>query len=296
MENRHLSTFVAVARCSSFTRAAAELSYAQSTVTAHVKALERSLGVALFERLSDGVRLTSGGERLLPYAVGILDLHADARAAVAEVGAAPEGSLVVGTMESVTSYRLMPLIEHMHLRFPRVRLAMRPGVCERTYEAIRDGSYDCGFVIDDAAERSGLESVTLCAEPLSLVAAPGHRLVEAGEVTVAELRKERVLGTEPGCAYRDLFESVLTGQDVEPFPILEVGPTDTIKRGVAEGLGISLLPTVVVREELRSGRLVELPWSVEGRLHTRLLWRRGGERPALRALIETATRSVAEGG
>ena len=68
MEHRQLKTFRTVARTLSFTRAAAELGYVQSNVTAQVKALERDLGVPLFDRLGRTVVLTDAGRTLLRYA------------------------------------------------------------------------------------------------------------------------------------------------------------------------------------------------------------------------------------
>lgn len=293
MDNRHLESFVAVARRLSFTQAANDLSYAQSTVTGHVRMLERSLGVTLFERLPGKIRLTSAGERLLPYAENIMDL---ATAARSEIGgeADPSGNLSVGTMESITAYRLLPLIEHMHLRFPQVHLTLRPSICAETCEAIRACTYDCGFVIDSTTEFTGVESTVLCVEPLTLVAAPDHRLVGDDKIDISALRAERIIGTEPGCAYRDLFESLLAQDDVEPFPIVEIGTTDVIKRGVAEGMGIALLPTVAVSQELRAGTLAGLEWTPPFRLYTQLVRRPGRPNPALQTLVDTARQLIAE--
>ena len=74
MELRHLTTFRAVAKSLSFTRAAAELGYVQSALTAHVKALEAELGVRLFDRLGRRIVLTNAGVSLLGYAENILEL------------------------------------------------------------------------------------------------------------------------------------------------------------------------------------------------------------------------------
>lgn len=99
MELRLLVTFEKVATVLSFTRAATELAYAQSSVTSQIRALESSLGTELFDRLGSRIRLTEAGERLLPYARQIIELTDEARAAV--VGAEePSGTLTIGTMES----------------------------------------------------------------------------------------------------------------------------------------------------------------------------------------------------
>ena len=111
MEHRQLRTFRAVARELSFTRAAEELGYVQSSVTAQVKALEAELGVPLFDRLGRRVVLTDAGRALQGYAGMILDLHEEARAAVAgEHDGAPTGSLTVSAPETLCTYRLPRLL------------------------------------------------------------------------------------------------------------------------------------------------------------------------------------------
>ncbi|MFC9927069.1 LysR family transcriptional regulator [Streptomyces sp. NPDC127190] len=291
MELRLLVTFEKVATVLSFTRAAAELSYAQSSVTSQVRALESSLGVELFDRLGGRIRLTEAGERLLPYARRIIELAAEARAAVAEPEE-PEGTLTVGTMESLTSYRLPPLLEYFHHRHPRVRLALRTTIGDETRQALRQGTYDVGFLMEEETVHPGLEALVLTEETLALVAAPGH--ARAGSsVTTAELAGERLLATEPGCAYRDLFERELAA--VGPVEFMEFGTIEATKRAVATGLGIALLPEVTVAAELAGGSLVRLGWEPPFTLRTQLAWRAGKRLPAhARLFVERARALLAE--
>jgi DNA-binding transcriptional LysR family regulator len=293
MELRLLVTFEKVATALSFTRAAAELSYAQSSVTGQIRALESSLGVELFDRLGSRIRLTEAGERLLPYARRIIELADEARAAVAEPEE-PSGTLTVGTMESLTSYRLPPLLEYFHHRHPRVRLALRTTIGDETRQALRQGAYDVGFLMEERTEHPGLETVVLTVEPLALVAAPGHPLTGAA-VATADLVGRPLLATEPGCAYRDLFERELTALGAVDF--LEFGTIEATKRAAAAGLGIALLPEVTVAAELAQARLVRLDWEPPFTLRTQLAWRAGKRLPAhARLFVEQARRLVAEQG
>ncbi|MFI1768705.1 LysR family transcriptional regulator [Streptomyces sp. NPDC020800] len=291
MELRLLVTFEKVATVLSFTRAAAELSYAQSSVTSQIRALESSLGVELFDRLGSRIRLTRAGERLLPYARQIIELAEEARAAVTGTEE-PSGTLTVGTMESLTSYRLPPLLEYVHHRHPKVRLALRTTIGDETRQALRQGTYDVGFLMEEETEHPGLQSVVLAVEPLALVAAPGHALA-AGPVATADLTGQSLLATEPGCAYRDLFERELTA--LKPVEFMEFGTIEATKRAAAAGLGIALLPEVTVAAELAAGSLVRLAWEPPFTLRTQLAWRAGKRLPAHALLfVEQARRLVAE--
>jgi DNA-binding transcriptional LysR family regulator len=291
VELRLLATFEKVASVLSFTRAAAELSYAQSSVTGQIRALEDSLGVQLFDRLGGRIRLTDAGERLLPYARQMRELAEEARSAVADAEE-PSGTLAIGTMESLTSYRLPPLLELFHHRYPRVRLSLRPTLGDETRQALRQGTYDLGFLMEAETEHAGLEAEVLTEEPLALVAAPGHALAGA-PVTTADLVRQPLLATEPGCAYRDLFERELTA--LAPVEFLEFGTIEATKRAAAAGLGIALLPEVTVAAELAEGSVVRLAWEPPFTLRTQLAWRAGKRLPAHgRLFLEQVRRLVAE--
>ncbi|MET9953607.1 LysR family transcriptional regulator [Streptomyces sp. NPDC006339] len=291
MELRLLVTFEKVATVLSFTRAASELRYAQSSVTGQIRSLESTLGTELFERLGSRIRLTEAGERLLPYARQIIALAEEARAAVAGDGE-PAGPIAVGTMESLTSYRLPPLLELFHHRYPGVRLALRPTLGDATRQALRAGTYDLGFLMERETEHEGLESEVLTEEPLVLVAGPRHPLTGRTGLTAGDVAGSGLVGTEPGCAYRDLFEA-----ELKPYgPVFtEYGTIEASKRGVAAGLGIALLPRIAVREELASGALVALDWEPSFRLFTQIAWRRGKRLPEhVRLFVEQARRLVQE--
>ncbi|MGW7409331.1 LysR family transcriptional regulator [Streptomyces sp. NPDC054833] len=293
MELRLLVTFEKVATVLSFTGAAAELKYAQSSVTAQIRALESDLGAELFDRLGSRIRLTEAGERLLPYARRMIELAEEARTAVADADE-PAGTLAIGTMESLTSYRLPPLLELFHHRYPGVRLSLRTTIGDETRQALRQGTYDLGFLMEEQTEHAGLEGVVLAEEPLVLVAAPGHPL--AGKpVATADLVRQPLLATEPGCAYRDLFERELTA--LAPVDFMEFGTIEATKRAAAAGLGSALLPEVTVAAELSEGSLVRLAWEPSFTLRTQLAWRAGKRLPAhARLFVERARQLVVEQG
>ncbi|TGB07475.1 LysR family transcriptional regulator [Streptomyces sp. MZ04] len=311
MELRLLITFEKVATVLSFTQAAAELKYAQSSVTSQIRSLESSLGAELFDRLGSRIRLTAAGERLLPYARQIIELADEARAAVVDAGE-PSGAIAVGTMESLTSYRLPPLLELFHHRYPKVQLSLRPTLGDETRQALRQGTYDVGFLMERETEHQGLETEVLAEEPLVLVCSPTHPLAVhgagshgagshgagshgAGSLATGDLAAVQLVGTEPGCPYRDLFEDELRERNGAPPPFMEFGTIEATKRGVAGGLGVALLPRMAVRDELASGVLVALPWEPPFVLHTQLAWRTGKRLPAhVRLFIEQTVRLVRE--
>src|ERR1700743_2802233 len=123
LDLRQIRTFTEVARTRSFTKAAAQLYYAQSSVTAQVHALEQDLGSPLFNRLGRQVELTEAGRRFLSYAEKLICLAEAARMAVQQNGEIA-GPLVVSASESLLTYRLPELLRTFQSTYPDVQLML----------------------------------------------------------------------------------------------------------------------------------------------------------------------------
>ena len=271
MDMRQIRTFHKAATLLSFSRTAAELNYAQSSVTGQIKGLENALGVALFERLAGRrVRLTPAGLRLLPYAERLLLLADEARSAT--LGSAePSGRLVIGTMESIATYRMPPLLELFHHRCPQLELVLRPGSGAEILDGLRQGALDLVLLIDTDIRHPGLESTVFGPEPLVAVVAPDHALAGRRSVTGARLRDVPILAPESGRGYRRLLQRELPGHTA---PILESGTVESTKRWAAAGLGVGLLPEVAVADDIAAGALVALDWHPPSAVYTQLVRRR----------------------
>ncbi len=173
-----------------------------------------------------------------------------------------------------------------------MRLALRTTIGDETRQALRQGTYDVGLLMEEETEHPGLQSTVLAVEPLALVAAPGHAL-GGRPLATADLTGQSLLATEPGCAYRDLFERELTV--LKPVEFTEFGTIEATKRAAAAGLGIALLPEVTVAAELAAGSLARLAWEPPFTLRTQLAWRSGKRLAAhARLFVEQARRLVAE--
>jgi DNA-binding transcriptional LysR family regulator len=259
-----------------------------------VKALEAELNVALFERIGRNVRLTNAGRQLLPYADRVLDMVDEARRMVTENDELA-GTVNIGTIESITTYRLPALLELFYHRYPKVQLSLRTAPCLETSQALEAGTLDVGFLMEEKADHEGLETIMLCQEELIVVAARDHPLVRAGSVTAGDLRTSDVLAVETGCAYRDLFEFELGRAAAAPPSVLELGTIEAIKRTVKSGMGISLLPEITVRDELETGELAVVPWKVPFQVSTQVAWHRDKWMSReLKTLIDEAVRTVGE--
>jgi DNA-binding transcriptional LysR family regulator len=257
MEIRQLSTFRTVAELGNFTRAAERLGYVQSNVTAHVQALERELGVVLFDRLGRQVRLTLAGRRLLDYAGRILALADEASNAVNDTGA---GEVRISAPDTLCAHRLPALLRLVRSELPLVRVFFRPVSAATLRQQVWEGELDVAFTLEPSHPTTGLHVEALAHEAILLVASPEHALVGAAAVAPADLIGAPVLLTEAGCAYRVSFEQALAAAGVTLRETLEFSSVEAIKQCVIAGMGVAVLPAVTVARELSQGELAALNW------------------------------------
>lgn len=262
MELRQLDIFRILARELNFTRAAHRANCVQSNVSVQIRALEDELGVPLFERLGQQVRLTVHGQRLLPYAERILRLVEEA-GVVAAGSEKPAGTLIVGSPESVLTYRLPRILHAFRAEFPDVDLVFRAVSSAELVPQLERAELDLGLVIDDGLDDSRFKVEALCPEPLSLLANSRHPLFVPSAISPEDLRDQPFLLTDPGCAYRSKLERALGKANVKPKTVMEFTSVETIKQCAALGMGIACLPTIVAESEIATGKLVALRWSGE---------------------------------
>ncbi|MEC0265590.1 LysR family transcriptional regulator [Paenibacillus anseongense] len=260
MDLTYFRTFREVARRKSFTKAAEELGYAQSSITMQIQKLEREYGVPLFERFGRQLRLTSPGESLLKLAVQMLDLYDQSKEMVASQ---VTGTLTIGTINSLAAYYLPPYLQALKQLYPGLNIQLYPDSEASLMTKVREGDYDLGLLLDRYPAEPLLTCTKIKEEPLLLVAPLTHPLTQIDRIELSDLQQTEFIVTEESCIYRGMFEKLLKDHAI-PLQIgFELGNLEAIKQCVMNGLGIALLPRIVVQSELEQKRLVSLPFSHE---------------------------------
>ena len=252
MEIRHLRYFVAVAYKRHFTHAAESLLIAQPALSQQIQALERELGVTLFERTSRQVRLTPAGEALLVHAEGIL---AEAEQAYVEMQAfagVTRGRVKLGLLQSLGAYRLSSLLARFHAQHQEIEMVLHEDVTEQLIEKVKVGQLDVALihVIDDIfplnIPDSQMITESIAKEQVLLVVAPNHPLAHQPHVSAKELEHEPFILFKPGSGLRQVMVHLSLIGDFTPHILFESGDIGTVRALTAEGLGMSVLPQSVV--------------------------------------------------
>lgn len=259
MEIRQLRTFMSIVTLGSFSEAARQLGYTQSSVTSHIQLLEKEMGVALFERLGHTLMLTTAGEELYGYAEKITRLDDETHAAL-QHQVEPEGILRLGMSESITSYHLESLLTEYATLYPKVELRVTLGTGGYFQELLRKNLMDIACCLEESIEEKDLTVQKLWPEPIVLVVSPTHPLASKEAVSEEMLAGETIIVTELNSKYPALLEEELERINVEPMRLLEIGQIHTAKAFAKRGLGIAVLPQAAAKEELENGKLKRLNW------------------------------------
>ena len=240
-----LRSFVAVAQFRQFRKAADEVGLSQPALSAHVRDLERQLGVSLLSRTTRSVRLTTEGELFLHRLQKVLDDLDGAVLDLRDRAALSRGRVIVAATPSAASGLLPRAIARFQARYPGVQIQLvedgSPGVAHR----VETGEADLG-VGPLSGQRSELSFSVLCRDRFVGIVAEGHALAGRSRVRLRELVEYPLLVTHRETSIRTSVEAALREGGLEFQTQHRVEQHQTIVAMVAAGLGVALLPSLAL--------------------------------------------------
>lgn len=266
MEIRHFLSFKTIVDQGSFVRAAKVLNYAQSSITSHIQAIEDYYGQPVFDRIGKKVVINSFGSLVYQHAVSLLASYDDICKLKNELSE-PSGTLCIGAPESTLIYRLSPILRQYKSMYPKVEVIMQNSICHHMRKTLKNGQLDLAILLENEVSDPDLIFKPLFEEPMSTVMPkeyPADELVETG--------RHAVLYTEQGCSYRTLFQGILAERGIKTDNIIETASVEVIKQYVLCDIGISFLPDIVVKKEIESGNIKNIPWSSDDPIMVRIAY------------------------
>jgi DNA-binding transcriptional LysR family regulator len=260
MELHQLRYFVAVAEERHFTKAARGLRVAQPSVSRAIRVLEEELGTPLFHRMKGNVALTPAGLVLLPWARRVLGDVDGATGEVRELADLRRGRLAVGATPSLTTTLLPPALAKFHAAYPGIELVVHEAGSRDLVAELEQGALDVALVImplrpaDDT-----LETSPLLREELVVAVAHGHPFASRKTVPIAELKAQPLVMFRDGYDLRASTITACRRAGFEPTFALEGGEMDGVLRFTAAGLGVAVVPSLVIDPAgpLKAVRLAE---------------------------------------
>ena len=293
-----LRYIVAVARERHFGRAAAACFVSQPTLSVAIKKLEDELGVALFERGKNDIKVTPVGERIVAQAKRVLDEVEDVKRIAKQEQDQLDGPLRLGAIYTVAPYLLPQLIPVLHKQAPKMPLVIEENYTARLQEQLIQGDLDVIIISLPFAE-PGITVRALYDEPFMAVLPASHPWRERAAIGVKELTDEPVLMLGSGHCFREQVLSVCpdcrrrAAAEDHLGRALEGGSLETIRHMVASGLGITVMPCTATGADKYAQRLLVLKRfkSPVPKRRVALAWRNGFYRPDAVVALAKAIRA-----
>ncbi|RJE85111.1 LysR family transcriptional regulator [Paenibacillus sp. 1011MAR3C5] len=246
MDIRQFQTFKSAADLGSFTKAAQALQYSQATITSHIQQLEGEIGYPLFDRLGKRIALTVAGKELYPYVMELLTAYAKIKH-ISEDNHTVRGELRVGASETMTVYKLGPVLSQFKRHYPDVTLSLINDNCMPLREMLHTGELDVAITLEPIVEDPQLIAIPFLETPLVFVGG-----IHLATRSIVELMDECIIFSEKNCSLRRAFESYMEGKAWALSSHMEFTSMEAMKQCIVSGLGISLMPHMSVEGLLRS--------------------------------------------
>jgi len=257
MNLHHLLVFHTIAETGSITASSKALHISQPALSRELRELEERFGLALFERLPRGMRLTGAGEVLAEYANRLFEIARTADLAMKELASAQIGHLSIAASNTIGTYVLPRVLARFRNDNPGVLVSLFVGNTAQVSQAVADMRFSLGF-IEGPLHIPGLSSVKFRDDELLPVVAAWHRLADVATLRPHDLDHEPLLMREVGSGTRELIADILEKLDVKQGSIMEFGNTEAIKQAAIHGGGVAWLPAISIVDELSNDVLIPL--------------------------------------
>ena len=261
MNLHQLRIFATVAQQHSYSRAAELLILSQPGVSLQVRALERAIGMPLFEKSGRQLRLTEAGQQLYDYSERIFTLLDETQLVLEELSGARRGTVKIAASTTAGIYIVPRALGGFHQQNPGVKLTLDVVNRFTVAERLLHDEVDLAVMglIEDTHD---LEVEQFVKNELVVIAAPGHPLAQRTQIPLDALASETMLLREAGSGTRTDVERIFAGRQAPLRVGMELRSSGAIKQAASVNLGIAVMPLHAIELELLAGRLVTL--DVEG--------------------------------
>ena len=257
MELNQLETFLAVAEEHSFSRAAIRMHRTQPAISQVIRKLEEAVGERLFDRAARDGALTAAGLLLRDYALRLLSLRREASSALGELKSLERGRLQLAANEYTCIY-LLQAIHRFRREFPHITVTVHRMLASHIPEELIQRTFELGM-ISYHPDPARFRSIAVYADSLAFIVSPSHALAGAKRVSITDLGEELFVAHNVASPLRhrviEAFQKYRTPLNMG----IELPTIEAIKRFVAMGNGVALVPNLTVARELEAGDLVRVP-------------------------------------
>ncbi|GKT08920.1 selenium metabolism-associated LysR family transcriptional regulator [Desulforhabdus sp. TSK] len=261
MDIHRLEVFCKVLELQSFTKAADAVCLTQPTVSEHIRALEETVGEKLVDRLGREVLPTPAGKILYRYARDMILLRDEAIQALEKFKGKLSGHLLMGASTIPGTYILPQLIGSFKASHPSIQITLKIGSSGEIVQGLLDGKLELGLIGARWDDRK-IVLEEIFSDELVLAVYPEHPLARKNEVNLEEIAGEPFILRERGSGTRLVMKHALEehGFAVSRLSVVaEMGSTEAVRQGIKARIGISILSSRALAEDIKHKCLVAVP-------------------------------------
>lgn len=250
-----LRVFYTVAKRLSFTKAAEELFISQPAVTKHIHELEQQLGVKVFERIGNRIKLTVAGQIMLKHAETIFTTYRNLEYDINQLKSSQGGLLPIGASTTIAQYFIPPLLAKFHQRYADVEISLIMGNTEQIEQALLEKNIELG-IIEGKSKNPLLKYVELAKDEIVLVGNARHTYGQDDKLIASDLKQIPLLMREHGSGTLEVILDALSQLKLKPTDLniaMYMGSTESIKSYLANSNCVAFLPLQAIKRELEAG-------------------------------------------
>lgn len=258
MEFHQVITFLTIARCGSFTKAASELALSQPALSQQMSLLERELGAKLLERTRMGVVLTEAGREIFEDMLEMEERYISLKEK-AKLGKPTLRRITLSSGETIASHILPLFIRNVRKEFANIRLQILAGDRELNRSAILNGRSDISISAEPFSEEF-LTSEYLGSDQIIPVVSKKHPLAKKESLKIADLKSENWILFQTGSVIRRYSEDMLSNRipDFQSKVTMELSNVEAMVQFLKEGFGIGFLSHLSLTRDLKELMIPEL--------------------------------------
>jgi LysR family transcriptional regulator, transcriptional activator of the cysJI operon len=258
-----LQTFITLSECLNFTEAAEELYCSQPAVSMQIQSLERDLGFPLFDRIGKKLYLTKQGEHFKPYAEQIINLFHTSKEHIKQLDNLLIGTLSFGASNFVGVYLLPAILSDFNKNYPGIKINMNITSSTHLIHMLETNKVEFLILSDRIPINEDLfQFKTFYQDEPVLIVNSEHPLSRRRNCTLEDLVNETLILKPNKSATRNFLEGEFKKYGFKSPNYMEIGNLEAIKQCVIHGLGVSIVSSFAIKQEIKTGLLVEVP--IEG--------------------------------
>ncbi len=262
MNTKYLVTFKTILEMGSFQKAAEKLNYTQSTVTFQMKQMEEELSIKLFEKIGRKMELTQAGKDIIPYVNSVLDEVEKLNNYGKELSEI-KGVLKLAIPDSILIYNMQPVIQEFLRRAPKVQLSIISMQSGEINQAIQDGVADIGINCEKNSYPDSVVHKRLGSYKAMLIASPSFNQNELDFITSNQRKNFSMICNEPDGFYQLEMDKYFEKKNIILNPKMKVQSIEAVKQCVINNLGIAVVPSYAIADELEKGVLIQIKTEID---------------------------------